>query len=111
MNYDFVIKRGNRLPSLVSVLEDADGPVDLSGKTVKFFMRLVGSKTKKVNADATPDADQVGNKGKVTYAWAAADIDTAGIYEGEFEVTFSVGLKQTFPNDRFIVINIWDSMS
>lgn len=48
-----------------------------------------------------------GSKGKVRYAWQAADTDTPGTFWGEFEVTFpAAGGIQTFPNDRNLRIQV-----
>lgn len=44
--------------------------------------------------------------GVVQYAWATGDTDTIGKYKGEFEVTFVGNLKQTFPNDDYLLIEI-----
>ena len=48
----------------------------------------------------------VAASGTVEYEWKASETVTAGQYEGEVEVTFSGGLIETFPNDRYIVIDI-----
>lgn len=106
--FDFVIKKGNLLPVVEATLKDAkDNPVDLTGMTVKFVMRLVGATLPKINTAATVDLDQVNNKGKVSYDWAGTDTDTAGIYEAEWEVTIG-GKKQNFPNSNHLVVKIFD---
>lgn len=107
---DFIIKRNDRQPTMTATLKDADGnAVDLTGATVLFKLRLVGSTTLKVSATAVVDPDQVNNKGKVSYAWAAVDTDAAGIYEAEFQATIS-GLIQTFPNSQHLVVNIVEDL-
>lgn len=105
---DFTIKRGDRLPVLEAVCidkdTDPDTPVDLtSAASVKFIMRKQGSSTTKVSATAT-----FGNRpdGEVYYEWAANDTDTAGDFDGEFELTWSDGKVQTFPNNGHIRIKI-----
>ena len=106
-NYDFVIKQGDLLPIITAVLKDAAGlPVDLSGLSVKFIMRQVYADTNKVNAAATVDADQVTNKGKVSYAWEGTDTDTAGVYWAEWQVMFSGSKPETFPNDSHMVVRV-----
>jgi hypothetical protein len=108
--YDFVIKKGDLLPAIVATLKDANGPVDLTGTTVKFILRKVGATATKVNATAAIDGDQVNNKGKVSYTWVGTDTDTAGVYEAEWQATFTGSKPMTFPNDGYNVIRITDDL-
>jgi hypothetical protein len=101
------LKKGDRRPPCVALATDGAGTaIDLTGCTAKFFMRLRDSSgTPKVNgAAATVVAPQT--QGKVQYDWAAADVDTAGIYEAEFEATFADGRKLSIPNDGFIIVTV-----
>jgi hypothetical protein len=76
---------GNRNPSITENLLYSDGTVvDLTGKTVKFKMRAVGSATLKVNTAAVVISAPLGT---VRYDWAALDVDTAGHYLVWWEVT------------------------
>lgn len=104
-------KQGDRMPPLDAILEE--GPsgartrVDLTGCTVRFIMRALGSATTKVAAAAVVmDADD----GEVRYSWGSTDLDTAGSYRGEFEVTDADGKKRTFPSEDYIAIRVWDDM-
>lgn len=102
--YDFFIKVGDTLPWIEAVLEDAVGPVVLTGASVRFKMRLQGTTTPlKVDAAAVIDAAAAA---EVHYAWLSADTDTAGIYEAEWEVTLPSGAKLTFPNDRHLQVMV-----
>lgn len=48
---------------------------------------------------------------KVSYkSWAAADVDTVGEFDGEWEVTYSSGLKLTFPSDGFLWVRILEDL-
>lgn len=101
---DYVIKTGDRAPNITATCKDGSGNVvDLTGATARFVMINNETGVVKVAAAATI-SNPTG--GVVTYAWEATDTDTAGLYDGEFEVTFSGGIVQTFPNDRQIVILI-----
>lgn len=105
----FFIKQNDTSPSLQATLKDgADNAVDLTGATVRFHMRQLGTQTVKVDDDATvSDADN----GVVYYQWSASDTDTIGSFEAEFEVTFSGGEIESFPNNRFIQVEITDDIA
>lgn len=108
---EFHIKVGDTAPALEAICKDADGDaVSVAGATVRFHMRLLGGASTKVNALATI-VD--GPAGQVKYQWQTADTDTAGNYRGEFQVTFSNGTIETFPNrgDLPLEITIWDQIA
>jgi len=105
----FYIKQNDTRPIITATLIDGDGStVNLDGATVAFKMRKLGESTAKVDSSATV-ADAT--KGKVTYTWSASDTDTVGEYEGEFQVTFAGGGIQTYPNNKYIDIEITDDIA
>lgn len=108
--YDFVIKKGDTGPPLMVQCIDSNGTaVDLTGATgLKFKMRNKRTNVTEVNANA--EFIEV-ETGKVQYLWVANDTDTADEYEGEFNVTLSNGQIITFPNNTYIKINIYESVS
>ncbi len=64
-----------------------DGTIpDITGATVTFKMRATTGTSLKVDGSCTIDD---GPNGKCSYTWIAADLDTAGNYVAELEVTFS----------------------
>lgn len=80
---------GNRNPSITETILNDDGTAhDLTGQTVKFRMRAVGSATLKVDTAATVVSAAAGT---VRYDWAALDVDTAGQYLVWWEVTTTAG--------------------
>lgn len=83
---DFQLPKGALLPLLTATISDENGPINLTGTTAKFQMRLPGSSTLKVDAAATVVTPAAG---LVSYTWLAADTDTIGIYIGWFLVTFT----------------------
>lgn len=103
MSHQFYIKQNDRRPNLQATLKDGDGDVvSLTGATVVFSMAAAG--VVKVDNAAATLSDASG--GVVYYAWAAGDTDTPGVYDGEFEVTFSDGTVETFPNSGHLKIII-----
>lgn len=76
---------GNRNPSITeNIVDSAGAPVDLTGSTVRFKMRPVGSDTLDVDQPATIVTPAAGT---VRYDWLAADVDTEGFYLVWWEVT------------------------
>lgn len=105
-NPTFYIKRNDTLPNLdVALSDDRGRPTDLSSISgVVFNMRSAVDNSAKISGTAASVLDA--SRGEVRYAWSASDTDTSGTYEGEFQVTFSNGDIQTFPDDGFIQVII-----
>ena len=98
----FHIKQNDTKPSLsVQLLSDGSA-VDLTGAMVKFHMGTI------IDAAATIVNAATGN---VKYNWAVGDTATAGKFNAEFEVTFSDGTVETFPNDGYLLINIMEELA
>ena len=100
----FYIKQNDTSPSMLATLQDAnDTAIDLTSASVRFHLRPISSSTVKVDAPVTiVTADE----GIVRYDWLAADTDTIGSYQAEFEVTYADASIETFPNDGYIRVEI-----
>ena len=72
-------------------------------------MRNASDNTVKVNNGSVTTVSST--SGRVKYSFSAADTDTAGNFDGEFEVTFVGGQVETFPNDGFIKVIITDDVA
>lgn len=96
---DFTIRQGDTAPIFEFTIEDANGPVDLTGSDLKFHLSQAPGKTALIDAAAIVDSDQTTNKGKGSYEWVTGDTDDLfGKYYVEVEVTFPDGKVRTFPN-------------
>lgn len=101
---DFTIKTGDTAPPLIATLEDATAnAVNLTAATIKFIMTDKASGVKQVEKPASL-TDAV--HGIVTYQWETGDTDIAGVYNAEFEVAWSDGTFETFPNSKYIIVKI-----
>jgi len=100
----FIIKQGDTRDYLRVPLQGSDGnPAQIAAATVKFNMR----QGKKVVVDHGTVFIIDVPTATVEYRWATADTAIAGSdFEGEFEVTYSDGTIQTFPDDVNIPIYI-----
>ena len=105
----FYIGQNDTASPITRGLKDAFGsPVNLTGASVKFSMRVKPAGTVKVDG-ATATVVTAGT-GRVRYTFTTDDTDTADEYEGEFECTFSDGTVQTFPNRGYIPIIVQDDI-
>ena len=106
----FVIKQNDTAPALVTVLQDSRGrPRLLTGATVVFNMRLQSDLSVKISGASVTIT--TATLGLVTYSWTAANTDTAGVYQGEIQVTYSDSTIETFPNNDYIIITILDDIA
>ena len=99
----FFIKRNDTVPYLDAALQDDRGrPINLTSTTVLFHMRDTADDSVKISGAAVTVLSAT--RGEVRYTWTSNDTDTAGNYEGEFQVTFDAGGVHTFPNNGYINI-------
>lgn len=96
---DFTIKSFDRLPSIQATLS-----ADLTTAVgVDFIMRAAAGGAAKVNAPAVI-VNAAG--GVVRYDWLAADTDTPGSFQGEWEVHWPGAKTQTFPTLTYHTIAV-----
>lgn len=93
----FIIKQNDTSPAIRQELTSDGEVVDLSGASVSFIMEGKFDRTASI-VDAAA--------GLVSYSWQAGDTATAGEFRSEWEVTFSDGKVETFPNAGYITIDI-----
>ena len=98
-----VLKRGDTRTAIKATLKTPAGAAaDLTGATARFLLadlRGVLKIDKQIDVlDAT--------EGKVMVVLEATEVDVAGSFRAEFEVTFDDGRVETYPNDGYISIKI-----
>lgn len=100
----FQIRRNDTLPLLDATCSAGDPavPVDVTGATVRFHMR---DESDQLVVDAAGSVVD-GPNGVVRYTWAPADTAVAGVFKGEFQITFPSTKIRTFPNPGAITITI-----
>jgi len=99
----FSIKQNDTSPSLQATLKDAQlNPINLHGAVVMLHMKSIDG-TIKIDTQMTVVDDE---GGIVQYDWQTGDTDTVGTYYIEFEVTYTDGAVETFPNNGNKVVSV-----
>ena len=106
----FYIKQNDTRPELdVFLRDDKDRPINITGATVKFNMRASSDNSVKIDNGSVTTGSSTAGRGK--YSFTTSYTDTAGNFDGEFEVTFVGGHVETFPNDGYIKVIITDDVA
>ena len=104
------MKQGDTASIMKRTLVNAFGsPVNLTGASLKFSMRVKPAGTVKVNGALATIANA--GLGEVQYSFSTDDTDTADEFESEWEVSFSDGSVQTFPNDGYTPVIVTDDIA
>ena len=106
MSKETIVKQGDLFPDVFTTVRDENGAVvDVTGCTVKFFMRNARSPTTYKVDNATGAVDN-GPQGKIKYTWAGTDTDTPATYEAEWKVTPPAGDAFRVPTTGYETIII-----
>lgn len=109
---DVTIKQNDTRPkvdrTLTETINGSTTVLNLSNASgVKLIARFSGSNTAKINASA---AIASANGGVVRYTFLAADTDTVGALQAEYEITWNDGGIETVPNDGYWSIEVVDDL-
>ena len=101
---EFFAKAGDTRP-IETECNDAEGPVNLTGATVKFRYRNVSGGDPVVQDAEVTDA----LTGAVRYVFQEGEL-IAGSYESEWFVTLAGGEMATFPTDQYIYLRVFEAI-
>ncbi|MBT4995828.1 MAG: hypothetical protein HOM88_05090 [Hellea sp.] len=103
MAASFYIKQNDTAPSIEAVLTDATGRARsmTNASAIKFHMTSEGG-----TSIVTDGLGAVVNasKGIVKYDWQPGDTANTGIHSAEFQIDYTNGTSETFPNTGYIKI-------
>ena len=96
----FTLKRGDTAPALrYALIPDT---LDLTGGTVVFNVRRLLDRRPATIVTASPPV--------VEYQWQTGDLDSAGLFLAEFEVTYPDGRVETFPPDNSLSVHVMSDL-
>ena len=99
----------NDTKPIYSHLRDVNGNVDLTNATSVVFNMRDQSGTVKVSRGVC--SIETASTGYVKYPFLATDTDEVGTYKGEYEVLWSDGIIETYPEGDYVVIKIVDDIA
>lgn len=107
--FDAVRRQGDTAPNITATLfDDAGVAVVLTGSTCVLNMRNQLTKVETIVSGACTLVNAA--LGQVSYAMQAADTAASGIFEFEFLVTTAGGAKTSYPNGRFLILNVFPAI-
>jgi hypothetical protein len=80
-------------------LDEVGDALDLTDCTVTYTLKNRQTGTLKLTLAPADMEDQLTNAAEVFYQPEAIDVDTAGNYAEEWEITYLDSTKETFPSD------------
>lgn len=100
MSHVFYIKTGDTAPSIEAVLSVEGVVIDLTNATAVRF-KVAG-----LAIDEPAVVEDPPTAGRVRYDWATDDANQVGVFDAEFEITWTGGGIQTVPNRDYIKIYV-----
>ena len=110
MAASFYIKQNDTAPSIEAALKDSNGRVKsmANASTVVFHMSDENGNILVENGLGTIVN---ATKGIVAYDWQAGDTSNTGIHTAEFQIEYTNGQIETFPNTGYIKVIIKDELA
>lgn len=110
MSASFYIKQNDTAPSIEAALSDSNGRVKsmANASVVRFHMQDENGNLLVENGLGTIIN---ATKGIVAYEWRAGDTANTGIHSAEFQIEYTNGQIETFPNTGYIKVIIKDELA
>lgn len=106
MQKPYYLRQNDHGETITGICTDAAGnPTSISGATIKFMMAGLDG-TVAINADASNDQVDGSTTGNVSYQWQPGDTANVGFYLAVWQVNYSDGSTQTFPNPGYVPVRI-----
>jgi hypothetical protein len=101
----FYLKQNDTAPSIEAVLTDSNGKYRslADASVIRFNM---STETGTVIIDGGLGTIVNSSRGIVSYTWEVGDTSTSGAHNAEFEVEYTNGQIETFPNSSYIKVVI-----
>jgi len=106
----FYIKQNDTAPAIEVVLIDSNGRARslTQASTIKFNMSTdTGNSVVTLGTGAIVNSD----RGIVSYTWQTGDTANAGVHDAEFQVTYTNGQIETFPNAGYIKVIVKEELA
>ena len=105
---DIVRKRNDTTPLYVTLTSDGSSEPLTEASGVRFYMaeKSSGDGLKIDGKAQIVDAED----GVVRYRFSPSDVDQSGFFVAEWEVKYSDGSILTFPDERYMTIEIIDDL-
>lgn len=104
-----IYRKRNDTTPLSHTLRENGEPADLSNATkVEFFMSLSVDKALKADGTGTV-VDET--SGEVQYSFSQDEVDEAGFFMAEWQVTYGDGTIRTYPNKDYLTVQISEDLA
>ena len=107
-NATLYLKTNDTEPTTIVLYDSNGSKKNLTSSTVVFSMSLRNSALNKVEGRSCTITDAT--NGTLTIDWQAGDLDTEGIYDGEFKITSSSSKVQHGPSYQYLEIIVTESL-
>lgn len=109
MAASFYIKQNDTAPSIEVALKNSNGRVKSmeNAASVKFHMNDENNNPLVENGTGTIINAA---KGIVAYEWQTGDTSSVGVHSAEFQIEYTNGQIETFPNTGYIKVIIKDEL-